>query len=171
MRDIDYDSVVQAVSDQRSLASARASAFMDDSPDDAAEAHRISQATGVPPVAVNADLPAFQQQYKSNLAQDIVRNNPIIANYVQSHPLAAQISNDDYGNLDEASHSLTTLQRAHQVISAPFASMFDAAKAVGQSYQSVFEHSGEHLSDEEIKDHRLRSSLAASLDTAVDLGK
>ena len=43
------------------------------------------------------------------MAGDIVRNNNYIADYINSHPLAPQLSSDDYGNLDAASEKLKPL--------------------------------------------------------------
>ena len=42
---------------------------------------------------------SLRLQHKSALASDIVGGNPYISDYVNSHPLASKISNDDYGQL------------------------------------------------------------------------
>lgn len=96
----DLDSSIR---DMRTLAAMQATSSLDQNPDDAAASFHLSKATGVPPTVVNADLPKFQEDYKAQLTGDVVRNNPTIAAYIQSHPLAAKVSNDDYSTLDELS--------------------------------------------------------------------
>jgi Large polyvalent protein associated domain 22 len=78
----------------------------DDSPDDATRALELSNATGVHPAIVHGDLENFEQQHKVRLASDIVRSNQFIQEYINSHPLAAKVSNDDYGQLDAVSQAV-----------------------------------------------------------------
>jgi len=49
------------------------------------------------PIVINADVPTFQNQYKAKLADDMIRGNSQLDMYIRSHPLAAQVSNDDWG--------------------------------------------------------------------------
>lgn len=80
---------------------------IDDNPDDAARAIQLGDATGVPASSVALDLNGFEAQHKAELAGRIVRGNPQLAAYVQSHPLAASVSNDDYGAMDQFSRGAT----------------------------------------------------------------
>ena len=77
----------------------------DANPDDAAQSIDLASTTGVPSSVVNADLDNFNKNYKASLARDLVLGNPQLREYVNSHPLAAQVSNDDWGNLDKISKS------------------------------------------------------------------
>jgi hypothetical protein len=84
--------------------------YIESSPDDAARALELEQTTGVNSSAIAGDLEGFERRSKSQLAGDLVRNNNYIADYINSHPMAAQLSSDDYGNLDAASQKLVPLQ-------------------------------------------------------------
>lgn len=86
-------------------AQARALDAMDGNPDEAAQAVKIGNATGRPAAAINGDKD-FQGQYQGALAGQFIRNNPHIAEYVNSHPLAANVSSDDFGQLDKISSLL-----------------------------------------------------------------
>lgn len=84
--------------------------YIDSSPDNAARAMELEKATGTPAAVIDGDLEGFEKQHKAQLAGGIVNGNPHIADYVNSHPMASRISNDDYGNLDQASVSLDGLK-------------------------------------------------------------
>lgn len=82
---------------------------IDANPDQAARSVELSSATGVPASAINGDLDGFEAKHKAFLAANIVRGNAQLQAYVNSHPLAASVSNDDYGNLDQFSQSASGL--------------------------------------------------------------
>src|SRR5258708_27743881 len=75
----------------------------DDSPDDAAEAVDLGNDTGVPAAAISDNLEDFKRQHKLALAKGIINDNEYIASYLNSHPLAASVSHDDLGELDNSS--------------------------------------------------------------------
>lgn len=81
----------------------------EDNPDDAARANQIARAAGVSPGAAYENREVLEPQLKARLAGDIVRNNSFLQDYVTSHPLAAKVSNDDYGQLDEVSKKVQAL--------------------------------------------------------------
>ncbi len=83
--------------------------YIESSPDDAARALELEQATGVNSSAIAGDLEGFEYRAKTQMAGDLVRNNNYIADYINSHPLAPQLSSDDYGNLDTVSQKLDSL--------------------------------------------------------------
>lgn len=93
--------------------SARQSAVgsVEDDPEQAARAIQLGRETGVPSSAIYGDVKGFEQQHKSVLASDIIANNPYLVDYVNSHPLAAKVSNDDWANLDELSEKIPLLAR------------------------------------------------------------
>ena len=80
---------------------------VDDDPDKAARALDIAGATGQPSSVVYGDLDHHEAQLKSRLSSAIVADNPLLQTYVNSHPMAAKVSNDDYGQLDATSQVLT----------------------------------------------------------------
>ena len=96
------------LNDQRH-AQAAAVKSLDDSPDDAARALELSDATGVPSALVHSNLENFETQHKAALTQQLLNNNQYLRQYVASHPMAPKISNDDYGQLDAASQATQKL--------------------------------------------------------------
>ena len=106
-------------------------------PDQSARAYELEQATGVPSSIINGDIDTFEQQHKAALASDIVGANPYISDYVNSHPMAAGASNDDWGQLDKVSQSLLKV--------TPFANIYgsDAGysvlKAATKAFGGAFE--------------------------------
>lgn len=104
-----YSGIKEFVLD-RDAAVKKSIGYIESSPDDAARALELEQSTGVSAPAIAGDLPEFERQTKSRMAGDIVRNNNYIADYINSHPMAAQLSSDDYGNMDAASEALTPLE-------------------------------------------------------------
>jgi hypothetical protein len=101
--ELGVEDLVNAAQSRAQSSSLRAITSLDASPDDAAESIRLSDATGVPAPAINADLESFQNRVKQTTTASIVRNNPYISNYIASHPLAAQVANDDWAQLDTVS--------------------------------------------------------------------
>lgn len=105
MADID-DLIASTYGGRRQAAQQQAVSTIDDPPDNAARALDLEQATGVPAPVIHGDLENFERQTKLNMASDIVGNNPQLQNYVTSNPMAARVSNDDYGQLDTLSQAL-----------------------------------------------------------------
>jgi hypothetical protein len=91
---------------QRRKATVGAINDLDANPDDAAKAQKLSQATGAPASVVYGNLDNFEQQHKAALTSAILDSNPYIRDYIQTHPLASKISNDDYGQLDKFSKAM-----------------------------------------------------------------
>lgn len=113
MSDTSYDPTeqdfdpVSFVQQQRRRTMANALTSLDASPEDAARAQDLSQATGAPPALVYGDLENFEQQHKAALTATLLKNNSYLSQYADSHPLAAKVSNDDWGNLDSLSQTLS----------------------------------------------------------------
>src|SRR5882672_12087160 len=82
----------------------------EDDPEKAARALTLSDATGVPPTAIYGDVDGFEKQNKAALGSQIIGDNFHIADYINSHPMAARVSHDDLGQLDIASRAVTRLQ-------------------------------------------------------------
>jgi GNAT superfamily N-acetyltransferase len=105
----DSSSGLDWIVQQRRQAQATAITSLDDNPDDAAKAQDLSDATGTHPALVYGDLDNFQQQHKAALTSQLLQGNGHLRDYVNSHPLAAKVSNDDWGNLDQFSQTLSNL--------------------------------------------------------------
>lgn len=103
------DPLEQFHQDNRDNSLASAVSAIDDDPDKVAESIRLSQATGVPATVVHADPDNFVRQQKIAASSAIIDQNEYIRKYLQSHPLAAKVSNDDLANLDNVSQKLTVL--------------------------------------------------------------
>lgn len=84
-------------------------AAQDDEPDQAARAMELEKATGVPATAIYGDLEGFERQNRAALGSGIVSDNEYIADYLNSHPMAARVSHDDVGQLDTASRAISGL--------------------------------------------------------------
>lgn len=163
----DYSNVIQGMFGAEPASNVTSN--IDVNPDQSARAYQLQNATGIPASIISGDLESFETQSKASMANAIVSKNAYIQDYVQRHPLASQISNDDYGNLDRLSEGLEQLKRSE--IHPMWQAAFDSAKAVAYSYGEIFKNVGQEYPLEELRDHRLRASLAASLDTAVALGQ
>lgn len=81
----------------------------DTNPDEAARAIQISKVTGVPSIAVAQDLPSFERDAKNDIATDIINNNPALQEYINSNPMAARVSSDDWGTLDAVTNKVAGL--------------------------------------------------------------
>src|SRR6185312_11625168 len=125
---LDFDSDIRSAQTANVLA-------LDADPDQAARALELGNATGVPSTAIYGDLDGFERQNKAALGSAVIGDNLHIADYLNSHTMAARVSHDDLGQLDAASQSITALgqpsalHRLHQMLDpsnlvAPAASSF-----------------------------------------------
>ena len=142
---------------------------IDEDPDKAQRAIDLSKATGVAPTNIYGDLEEFERQHKAVLASDIVANNPHLSDYVQSNPMAAKISNDDYGQLDATSAAVTKMSLPMRVLRAPEA--LAGMLFPGDPLKRFTEGGpiGSWLTSDEIKNHPFASAVAAGLGTPVEL--
>lgn len=69
-------------------------------PDKAVRAHELSKTTGLPPTAIYDNVEDVDRQVKNTLSAHLVNNNTYLRDYVNSHPLAAKVSHDDWGKLN-----------------------------------------------------------------------
>ena len=104
---------------------------LEDNPDDAAKTVELSHDTGVPSQIIAPDLEGFQKDYRANLATNLVMNNPALTAYVHSHPMAASVSNDDWGTLDSISNGLHRLRQATDILTAPLQGAISGAARGG----------------------------------------
>lgn len=94
------------VGNEQRRSTARAMASLDADPEKAARAQSLSEVTGVNPAIIDGDQENFETQHRAALTASLLANNKFLSGYVDSHPLAAKISNDDYGQLDAASEAI-----------------------------------------------------------------
>lgn len=105
--DFDPDDVGPPIDFTSRRAQALVASSVEAEPDKAVRAIQIADALGTSPAAVHENLEQFEDQYKNALSSQIVASNTHLQDYVNSHPLAAKVSNDDYGQLDAVSQSLS----------------------------------------------------------------
>ncbi len=116
---VEYTDLVQDLQSRRALAGSAAGANVDADPDRAAESIRLGSATNINPSIINDNFDEFKSQYRSGLTNDIVRSNPSLSAYVASHPLASQVSNDDWANLDRYTKGTGATAELMRVLQAP----------------------------------------------------
>ena len=131
------DSILAGINSSRQNAQATAVGAIDDDPEQAGRAIELEKATGVPSAAIYGDVEGFEAQHKAALAGEIVRNNPHIADYINSHPLAAAVSNGDLGQLDTISQALHSLA-GNKLLNAPG----DIAISAVKGFQEAFDAPG-----------------------------
>lgn len=148
----------------RDAAARKSVGYIESSPDDAARALELEQATGVNSSAIAGDLEGFEKRTKSQMAGDIVRNNNYVADYINSHPLAAQLSNDDLGNLDAASQKLSV-----PYLSAPANLGHSAIEGFTEGFKKGFGDQpwGSWAEDQ---DHKLLSAIAGGVGAIPEVG-
>lgn len=99
----EQDLLAIAFGQQRQDASARYVTQEDPDPEKAADALNLSKDTGLNPKLVREDYDNVKRDYKNHLAKQLINTNPHVASYINSDPLAAEVSNRDIGNLDRVS--------------------------------------------------------------------
>ena len=92
---------------------------LDANPDEAARSVELSGATGVPAPAINANLENFERQHKASLTTQLLNNNEYLRTYINSNPMAAKVSNDDYAQLDAVSEKVSGMSLPMRVLRAP----------------------------------------------------
>lgn len=101
----DPKELVSSMGQSAMRARVQATTSIADSADDAARAVQVEQETGIPSGAL-LDNPELELDHRAALTANIVDNNPYLQDYINAHPLAAKVSNDDWGSLDEASQRI-----------------------------------------------------------------
>lgn len=99
---------------------------LDADPEKAARAQKLGEATGIPPALIHGDLENFEQQHKARLTAQLFDENRFLKDYVNSHPMAAAVSNDDYGQLDAISDKVGKIGK-QSVLSRAYADFNEGA--------------------------------------------
>lgn len=84
-------------------------ATSDGNPDQATQAISIGNDLGVAPTVVNSDFENFQKLHQDRTNAALVVGNPHLTQYVNSHPLAATVSKDDWPQMHEAAQTAEQL--------------------------------------------------------------
>lgn len=79
---------------------------IDDDPEQASRALKLEEASGVNASVIHADVEGFDRQFKSQLTSQIIQKNSHLQDYINSHPMAAKVSSDDWAQLDVVSEHL-----------------------------------------------------------------
>jgi Large polyvalent protein associated domain 22 len=93
--------------DYSGLAQLRAS--LDADPDKAGRAMQLQQASGLPAQAIYNDPEEFEKIIRDRMTNHLISQNSHLQDYINSHPMAAAVSHDDWGQLDKASQAITKL--------------------------------------------------------------
>jgi len=105
----DVDDITQSILDNRQSAGQRAMQDVDGDPDAAARSIELGEDTNTPSSAIHANLEQFEKNYKTQLTSQLLKNNPYLVEYANSHPLATKVSANDWHNLDQASEKMKQL--------------------------------------------------------------
>jgi hypothetical protein len=105
----DVEELGQSIIDDQNSARSRAMQDIDADPEPAARSIELGEDTGAPSGAIHANLEQFEKNYKSQLTSQLLKNNPYLVEYANSHPLATKVSANDWHNLDEASEKMQQL--------------------------------------------------------------
>lgn len=133
------DPYSDAVQNYITSAKAQTVSGLDTTPDDAARTVQLESATGVPAPVISADLPGFEERNQRQMAAHIVSQNPALMAYVHSHPMAAGVSSDDWGNLDKFSRGAGVTANVLNGLNAPWQRAFDAgAKGAAEGFREGF---------------------------------
>jgi len=89
----------QFIINEQRRATANTITSLDADPEQASRAQKLADATGAPPAIVFGNLENYEQQHKAAITSQLLSNNKFLMDYAESHPLAAKISNDDWGQL------------------------------------------------------------------------
>src|SRR6516162_4696322 len=84
---------------------------MDEDPEEAARAHEISKVTGTPASIVNTDVEHYENEGRARLSNGLILKNKYLQQYLNDR-MAAQLSHDDIGPLDQASQSIDKLNNS-----------------------------------------------------------
>ncbi len=80
-------------------------------PEKAARAQELSDYTGLHPALVRGNLDNVESQFRSELTNGLIQRNKHLQDYINSHPLAAETSSDDWGNLDNVSQRVSAIPK------------------------------------------------------------
>ncbi|TXH55880.1 MAG: hypothetical protein E6Q97_07785, partial [Desulfurellales bacterium] len=98
------------------------------SADDATRSLELSRATGVPAPVIATNLEDFDRTNRVRTAQELIRGNQAIADYINRVPLAASVSGDDLGVLDSVSSTLARVFTAKSKAQLAFEDVYEKSR-------------------------------------------
>ena len=81
-------------------------------PERAAKSQQMAPGLGLPAEIVNEDYDQYEPEFKAQKNADYVDDKPHLTDFINSHPMAAPIAQDDYENLDHW-HNVLDLLLSH----------------------------------------------------------
>lgn len=81
----------------------------DANPDAAGRAMTVGREIGAPPMAVEMNLPTFEEQVRVQRSNAIINRNPALADWLATDPMHARIAKDDFDKLDVVSKTTKAL--------------------------------------------------------------
>lgn len=130
--------VWQSIVNDRSASAFPVLDSFDEAPEDAGRAMELARHTGDDPNYIYGDLEHYERQKKSEYTEALIRNNKFLASYIDSDPLAAKVSHNDIGRLDEITSAL------HRF--GPTSILAAAAKGFAEGFGPVDQGWGEWMS-------------------------
>jgi hypothetical protein len=121
------DMLDEAVQDYITSAKSRTVAGFATTPDDAARAVQLEDATGTPAPLISPDVQSYDKTTQRDMASTMVERDPQLMAYVHSHPMAASVSQNDWGNLSILSQAAQAHAGILKTLNAPWDRGFDAA--------------------------------------------
>ena len=136
----ELDNLIQATfGGRRSNARIQAVNGIDTPPEDAARAIQLGQDSGQDPNAILGDLPTFERQHKQALTGNLIESDPHLQRYVDSNPMAAKVSSDDWGSLGKVAGKLKDYVGVAPVVGGarlPF-NVTEALKGLGEGAKNL----------------------------------
>ncbi len=132
----EYGAAVRSTIDDDRAVAGHAALSMEDDADQAAKSMELSDLTGVPAPIIHNDFENFHRETTTDFATRLVKNNPHLQDYIKSHPMAAKVSNDDWGQLDKISELLgkrTQVETEPHPIWGAIPDIIDVWKEFGKS--------------------------------------
>lgn len=112
---------------------------LDQNPDEAARNVQLETATGVPSQVIAQNPEQFEANTQRAMATHLVSQNPKLMEYVHSHPMAAGVSGDDWGALDQFSRGAGVTKGVLNALNGPWERAFDAgAKGAAEGFRDGF---------------------------------
>ncbi len=121
------DMLDQAVQDYITSAKSQTAAGFATTPQDAARSVQLEDVTGTPAPLIRPDVKAYDQSTQRDMASVMVERDPQLMAYVHSHPMAAAVSQNDWGNLSMLSQAAGSHAGILKTLNAPWDRGFDAA--------------------------------------------
>jgi hypothetical protein len=99
-----YAAVIDQIDQARTLAGQMALyGNRDANPEQAAQAAALQPQIGGASTVIEKDLPAYQAQVQALQNSTILRDNPVVADWLAQNPVAPRVASDDLSNLDMVS--------------------------------------------------------------------